>query len=261
MRNEDCFANKLVFTDGFTTFIPQYAGICNSFRVDPVIRVSLDTRDYYQYIMAGFATYPYPDLLMYTIEDSISGDFQIQPIAENEAINVTENNDPFGYIGFRDITLDVANGILLIHFNTFIQLPSLNLSWIQLGASFNRLPENSFNLTGGRVLTMADQLSPDVVIQLSDGDRTQLENKGICSTPQNCMIFYSIDLAVAFDGRPLSPTYGWHITRLLTPVQCKYYHMELLKILCYYICPLLQLFITCMVLIMVFLQCSLCMLR
>ena len=63
----DCFADKLVFTDGINTFSPIYSGYCSSYSTQQVI-VQLDSRDYLSFIQLGFATASdgvYPALSIY----------------------------------------------------------------------------------------------------------------------------------------------------------------------------------------------------
>ena len=217
--NQDCFANKLVFTNGTTTFTPQHTGWCSSVS-STLIKVFFDTQDSYRFVLAGFADLPFTDLLVYTNENALTGNFPIQPIAQNEAISVTSDAET-GLVGFFRPTLNIPNGVLLLQFTSFVQLSSLNLQWVQLGRSYTRTPENSFNLTGGTILTTADQLSVDVPVQLTSGDRAKLENLNICVQSQECLIFTSSGLAQSFDGRPVSNTYGLQIFNILRAVQCK----------------------------------------
>ena len=217
--NQDCFANKLVFTNGTTTFTPQHTGWCSS-TSSSLITLFFDVQDSYQFVLSGFASFPFTDLLVYTNEKALTGNFPIQPIAQNEAISVTSDAET-GPVGFLNPTLDIPNGVLLLQFTTFVQLSSLNLQWVQLGRSYTRTPENSFNLTGGTILTTAEQLSVDIPIQLTSEDRAKLENMSICTLPQECIIFTSSGLAQAFDGRSVSNRYGLRINHILRAVQSK----------------------------------------
>ena len=216
---QDCFANKLVFTNGTTTFTPQHSGWCSS-TPSSFITVFFDLQDFYQFVLTGFANHPFTDLFVYTNENALTGNFPIQPIARNEAINVTSDAGT-GEVGLSSPTLDIPNGVLLLQFYNFIQLSSLNLQWVQLGRSHKRTPENSFNLTGGTIITTADQLSVDVPVQLTSEDRAKLENLSICVQPQECLIFTSSGLARAFDGRPVRYSCALPIYNILRPVQCK----------------------------------------
>ena len=224
----DCFAHKLVFSNGSTTFNPQYPGICTSYSYsgsDSRVFVRFDNQDYLDFILAGFATPPYPDLVVYTTEDSREGEFPITMISEDNPLVVMYDDYEEQNVGFDNITYNAISNVLLINFRTFIRLSTLNIVKIMFSTeNFEDIsPANSFNLTGGTVLTRADSLAIDVAIAITSDDLQQLHAKNICVSNDNrdCRMYSGTDLAVSYNGLPAEDNHYGYQPRLIIPVTCK----------------------------------------
>ena len=229
----DCFANKLVFTNGSVSFSPKYTGSCKTY--DPeLIRIQLDQRDYFGFINIGFATIPNPSLGLFTRnEDTILGNFPIQPISENSPLNVTStNSDDEFYFSFADFFL--GEGVLLLHFSTFVRLSSLNISLLTLRSSSRIMQSPSRILTGGDILNSApNDVTIDVAIRLTDEDRVFMEENDICTNDDNCYVHFEPGFVHSFNQYQLR-TYGTgHGTRNVfqTP-KCKHCESYALCLMC-----------------------------
>ena len=224
----ECFAHKLVFSDGSTTFNPQHPGICTSYfysSYDSRVYVRLDNQDYLDFILAGFATPPYPDLLVYTTEDSSEGEFPITVVSEDDPLFVTYDTYEERNVGFDDVTYNAITSVLLINFRTFIRISSLNITRIMFSTEnfFDISPTNSFNLTGGVLLTRADALAIDVAIAITTHDLQELHARNICVSNNNrdCRMYSGPDLAESYNGLPIEDNHYGYYPRLITPVACK----------------------------------------
>ena len=204
--DEECFAEKLVFTDGVTTFTPQYHGYCYSY-VTNLVGVELDSRDFLAFIQIGFAdTHDQaPTLFMYTTDTASEYGFLIEAISADNALNCTYYIDNYGFE--HNGVKFVEEDILLFHFSTFINVSTLNLTAIEFSNtrfsyfSFEQTPQNTYSLTGGEVLTQpVDGLAINVAIRLTVTDRLFLEDNDICTSRTNCRIHWSKNLVMSYHG-------------------------------------------------------------
>ena len=220
VNNEDvqCFAEKLVFTDGVTTFTPQYHGYCYSYSINFVM-LELDARDFLAFIQIGFAdAQDGPTaLFVYTIDTASEYGFPFEEITADSPLNCTYyiSNNAFG---LDDIIYFVEEGILLFHFQTFINASSLNLSVLELSSTYynQRTSNNTLNVTNGELLTQpANGLVIYAAVRLTTTDRMLLQDNDICINRTNCIIYWSQDFAISYHGYPIQDnTFGTSIYRV-----------------------------------------------
>ena len=207
-----CFAEKLVFTDGVTTFTPQYHGRCYSSSSSQIV-MELDPRDFLVFIQIGFANTQDepPALYMYTIDTASEYGYLLETIAADNSLNCNYSisNSAFGWKGIKYF---VEEGILAFHFSTFVNASSLNFMTLQLSSVYyySQSANNTLNLTGGELLTQpVDGLVNNAVIRLAATDRMFLKNKIICTNRTNCIISWSQNFALSYNGYPVQTnTYG-----------------------------------------------------
>ena len=222
----DCFADKLVFTDGINTFSPIYSGYCSSYSSQQVI-VQLDSRDYLSFIQLGFATASdgiYPALSIYTNSKALEGNFTIEPITAENPINATYTVSSDN-IGYDDIEYFVEDGILVFHFNTFIRFSSLNISVLEMSSALTRNENNTRRLTVSETIILTepvDDLAITIAIRIGASDKAFLEDKYICTNRTNCVISWTPDLATSFNGHSVHDNqYGIDIYRVWPVIQGK----------------------------------------
>ena len=215
-----CFAEKLVFTDGVTTFTSQYHGHCYSYSSSQVI-LELDPRDFLVFIRIGF-TNPQdepPALYMYTIDTASEYGYLLETITADNPLNCTYyiSNSAFG---LKDIDYFAKEGILVFHFSAFVNVSSFNFTVLQLSSVYYysgiQSPNNTLSLTGGELLTQpVDGLVNNAVIRLPATDRMFLKNKTICTNRTNCIVSWSQNFALSYNGYPIyANTYGTPIYQI-----------------------------------------------
>ena len=190
----NCFTDKLVFTDGNTTFTPRYPGRCSY--AGGTILVSLNVRDYHRFIQAGLATRPYPNLSVYTNDKASEGEFPLQPILPESPLVATyiiRSPSRFSSaVSYTAPQLFREEGVLLFHFNTFVLLSSLDLSeQVWLGRRESRInyygvteinSNYSVSLKGAEILTTAsDDLAISIALRLTSEQRLLMRERGICT--------------------------------------------------------------------------------
>ena len=235
----DCFADKLVFTDGVSTFSPIYNGYCYSYSSQQVI-VELDPRDFLSFIQLGFATAPdgvYPALNISTNSKALEGDFTIEPITAEDPINATYFVSNYN-IGYDDIEYFVEDGILVFHFSTFIQFSSLNISVFEISSEYLSLrnEENTRGITESEATILTEpiyDLAITIAILLGASDRAFFEDNYICTNRTNCIMYWTPDLATSFNGHSIYDNhYGNGIYRVWPVNQgkcllCKYHNISI----------------------------------
>ena len=212
-----CFAEKLVFTDGVTIFTPQYHGICYSHSSSQVV-LELDPRDFLVFIQIGFAnTREPPALYMYTVDTASEYGYPLETITADNPLNCTSVVS-YSYVYWKDIEYFVEEGILVFHFSTFINASSLNFMALQLSSVFwfSWSPNNTLSLSGGELLTQpVNGLVDNAVIRLVTTDRKSLKDKVICTNRTNCMVYWSWDFGLSYDGYPIqTATFGIYIYQI-----------------------------------------------
>ena len=226
----DCFAEKLVFTDGVTTFTPQYHGYCYSYSLN-MIGLELDPRDYLAFIQIGFADTrdEPPALFVYTTDTASEYGYPLEAISTDSPINCTYFISNYAF-GWDDMEYFVEEGILLFHFSTFINVSSLNLTVLELSPIYQyqgRSSNNTLNVTTGKLLTQpVDGLAINVAIRLSASDRMFLKDNSICTNITNCIVYWSESLAMSYHGYPIyANEYGFNIYRVWPEIGGKSLHI------------------------------------
>lgn len=218
-----CLANKLEFTDGITTFTPKHPGYCHTYTYDPTqIVFNFDNRDLLHFILAGFASKPYPNLTMHTNNRSSEGNFPaIAPIPKDDPIIVSYAESMLFARFYRDRENEyfMSEGIMLVHFPTFIRLSSLNLSQALVGTRGGSLTlNNSRTLADSEILTQDfNDLAITVALRLNSEVKIFFEKNGICTDKTNCALFYNEQFARLYNGYPVrerwqSTLYVWNST-------------------------------------------------
>ena len=220
-----CFAEKLVFTDKVTTFTPRYHGYCYSSSYKLIV-LELDPRDFLAFIQIGFADTQDgpPAVFVYTIDTASEYGFPLEVITADDSLNCTYSiyNKAFG---LNDLKYYVEEGILVFHFETFINASSFNLLVLELSSTYydHQSPNNTFIVTEGELLTQpVDGLMITAAVRLTTTDRMFLENNGICTNRTNCIIYWSQDFAISYHGYPSRiNAYGTPVYRVQMVVEGK----------------------------------------
>ncbi len=185
MLDEPCFLNQLVFrnTDTNEIFQAEYAGTCTSGDTHDV-QITMNPRDYFKLVVDEFinATSTMPlGLEMYTA-DMLGAPFnlRIEPDDPIEFDVSDEDLHPI-YAEITDTDYWTDEGILLIHFNTFIEVATVNVSKLSLYRNNNRDANNTVNITSGEILNQSPSLARSVGIKLTLSDLALLASKGICT--------------------------------------------------------------------------------
>ncbi len=213
-----CFLNQLVFrnTDKNEIFQAEYAGTCYYYRTD-CIQITMNLRDYLRLVSKEFInvtpTMPL-GLEMYTV-DMLGAPFnhlwfnlRIEPDDPIEFDVILNLNS---YVGITDIDYWTDEGILLIHFTTFIEVATVNASKLSLSAisrNNNQDANNTVNITSGEILNQSPSLARSVGIKLTVSDLALLASKGICNGGnifQACYLDIKSGFAVAYFGFGVSP--------------------------------------------------------
>ncbi len=103
-------------------------------------------------------------------------------------------------------------GILLIHFNTFIDVATVNASKLSLSLSsrYNRDVNNTVNITGGEILNQTPGLTSSVAIKLTSNNQDLLVSKGIIwansSSIYDSFVVLESGFAVTYFGTEVSLT-------------------------------------------------------
>ncbi len=210
-----CILNQLVFRNTHTKeiFQAEYMGRCTSY--DSIaIQISMNLRDFLTLIVKKFidtnSTTPL-GLEMYTA-DMLGAPFNLRiepdnPIECDVRLNLRFN------VRFTDPDYLIDEGILLIHFNTFIDVATVNTSkLLSLSRDYHRDANNTVNITSGEVLNQSPGLTKTVAIRLTSSDQDLLASKGLCIGNDGfnlpCYVGIESGYAAAYFGVEISPTTG-----------------------------------------------------
>ena len=212
-----CILNQLVFrnTDTNATFQAEYQGACTSFGSN-LILIRMNPRDFLRLLSNKFidtnSTTTVP-LEMYTA-DMLGTPFNLR----------IEPDNPFEFdvrvilssnVGVNDLDYWINDSILLIHFNAFIEVATVNASKLSLSLSFNQdNANNTVNITNGEVLNHSPGLTSSVAIRLSSNDQDLLASKGICIIIQDCYLGIEEGFAAAYFGEEVSPTTSYRVRNI-----------------------------------------------
>ncbi len=212
-----CILNQLVFRNTHTNeiFQAEYAGACTSYYTNH-IQITMNPRDHLRMVVNEFidtnSTMPL-GLEMYTA-DMLGAPFNLRI----EPDDVIEFNVTLNLYGFNNIIryLDywTDEGIILIHFYTFIDVATVNTNKLSLSRSsyyYNRDANNTVNITGGEVLNQSPGLTLSIAIKLTTSDQNLLASKGICTgdignSIRDCYLAVESGFAAAYFGPEVSPT-------------------------------------------------------
>ncbi len=205
--NVPCILNQLVFRNTHTNevFQAEYTGTCSSYSTN-IIQINMNHRDFLRLFENEFIdTTSTTSLEMYTA-DMLGAPFNLQ-IQQDEAVEFVLRlfSSPYVRIGAPDYWTD--EGILLIHFNNFIDVAIVNASKLSLSrhSYYNRDANNTVNITGGEVLNQSPGLTLSVAIKLTSNDQDLLASKRICtggdeSSIYDCYLITESGFATAYFG-------------------------------------------------------------
>ena len=207
-----CILDQFVFrnTDTNEIFQAEYAGTCTSYRANS-IRINMNPRDYLRLVSDEFldTTLETIPLEMYTA-DMLGAPFNLR-IEPDDAIELDLRWNLIPFIRSFEFDFWIDEGILLIHFTTFIDVATVNASKLSLSLSpfYNRDANNTctVNITGGEILNQSPGLTSSVAIKLTSDDRDLLVSKGICTGGNlsrtfiyNCYLDIESGFATAYFG-------------------------------------------------------------
>ena len=212
-----CILNQLVFRNTHTNevFQPEYTGTCNSYSTN-IIQITMNPRDFLRLFENEFINTTSTtslDLEMYTA-DMLGAPFNLQ-IQPDEAVEFVLRLSLSSYVQIRSSDYWTNEGILLIHFNNFIDVATVNASKLSLSRTssyyYNRDASNTVNITGGEILNQSPGLTLSVAIRLTSNDHDLLSSKRICtggneSSIYDCYIGTESGFATAYFGAEVYPT-------------------------------------------------------
>ncbi len=207
-----CILNRLVFRNTHTNeiFQAEYLGTCNSYRFTNFIQIIMNPRDRLRMVVNEFidtnSTMPL-GLEMYTA-DMLGAPFNFQiepddPFEFNVTLNLYYSN-----VGISAFDYWTDEGILLIHFNTFIDVATVNASKLSLSRNYPRDVNNTVNITGGVILNQSPGLTLSVAIKLTSSDLARLMSRQICTGNgrfiYNCYLDTELGFSIAYFGAEVS---------------------------------------------------------
>ncbi len=215
-----CFFNQLVFrnTDTNEIFQAEYVGTCISYDTNHV-RITMNPRDHLKLVVDEFindnttSTMPL-GLEMYTADMFVVPfNLRIEPDDPIEFDVIVNLNS---YAGITDIDYWTDEGILLIHFDTFIEVATVDASKLSLSAISRNNNLDTVNITSGEILNQSPSLARSVGIKLTLSDLALLASKGICtggnrSFVQDCYLGVQSGFAAAYHGASVSPNNGHQV--------------------------------------------------
>ncbi len=200
-----CILNQFVFRNTHTNeiFQAEYPGFCRSYGTNSV-QILMNPRDYLRLVVNEFinrnsTTVP---LEMYT-KDMIGAPFNLR-IEPDDPIECDARL--YFYSEERiinEIDYWTDEGILLIHFNTFIEVATVNVSKLSLSRNYYQDANNSVNITSGEILNQSPGLTSSVAIRLTLTDLALVGSKGICTEGLggSCRLVAESGFAAAYYGR------------------------------------------------------------
>ncbi len=101
----------------------------------------------------------------------------------------------------------------MIHFTSFIEVATVNVSKLSLSRNNNQDANNTVNITSGEILNQSPSLARSVGIKLTLSDLALLASKGICtggnkSFIQDCYLDIKSGFAATYHGGSVSPSTG-----------------------------------------------------
>ena len=209
-----CILNQLVFRNTHTNeiFQAEYAGTCNSYSTNH-IQITMNPRDHLRMVMNEFidtnSTMPL-GLEIYTA-DMLGAPFnlRIEPFEFDMRVSLSS------FVGVNDLDYWINDSILLIHFNTFIDVATVNASKLSLSHNYNRDANNTVNIMGGEILNQSPGLTLSVAIRLTSNDQDLLASKGICTAGniiQDCYLGIKEGFAAGYFGVNVSTYTGYEVS-------------------------------------------------
>ena len=210
-----CFLNQLVFrnTDTNEIFQAEYAGTCSSYDTNNV-QITMNPRDYLKLVVDEFinTTSTTTPLEMYTA-DMFVVPFNLR-IEPDDPIECDVRKNLYSNARVTDTDYWTDEGILLIHFNTFIEVATVDVSKLSLSRNYYQDANNTVNITSGEILNQSPSLARSVGIKLTLSDLALLASKGICtgsnkSLIQDCYLSIQSGFAALYHGVSVSPSTGY----------------------------------------------------
>ncbi len=219
-----CILNQLVFRNMHTNevFQAEYAGTCQSGHAahSNIIHISMNPRDFLRLVVNKFidtnSTMPL-GLELYTA-DMLGAPFNFQ-IEPDDAIECDLRLSLSSYVRISDPDYWINDSILLIHFNTFIDVATVNASKLSLFRNYNRDVNNTVNITNGEILNQSPGLARNVGIKLTSIDIALLESKGICiggkgSSIRDCYFGGESGFAATYYGQDVFPITYYRVVNI-----------------------------------------------
>ena len=205
-----CILSQFAFRNTLTNevFQAEYTGTCNSYRAN-IIQITMDHRDFLRLVVNKFIdTNSTMGLEMYTA-DMLGAPFNLR-IEPDDAIECDVTFDLYYsnvFISGLDYWTD--EGIVLIHFNVFIDIATVNTSKLSFSPYYNTV-----NITGGEILNQSPGLTLSVAIKLTSSDHDLLASKRLCTgIAYNCHLSVESGFAVSYFGVKVSPN-GVHADKI-----------------------------------------------
>ena len=196
-----CLLNQFVFRNTHTNeiFQAEYPGACDSYGTNHV-QIRMNPRDYLRLVVNEFVntTSTTIPLEMYTA-DMIGAPFNLR-IEPDDPIECDARLYLYS-VGITDIDYWTNEGILLIHFNTFIEVATVNVSKLSLSRNYYQDANNTVNITSGEILNQSPGLTSSVAIRLTLTDLALVGSKGICTEGGSCRLVAESGFAAAYYGR------------------------------------------------------------
>ena len=156
-------------------------------------------------------------LEMYTA-DILGAPFNLR-IEPDNAIEFDLKLDLRFNVRIRELDYWTDEGILLIHFNTLIDIATVNASKLSLTLSpyYSEDVSNTVSITGGEILNQSPGLTSSVAIKLTSSDQDLVVSRGIWangSSIYNSFVVLESGFAVAYFGAEVSLTTPYLVTNI-----------------------------------------------
>ena len=206
--NLGCFLNKLTFTNLadptdplFRWYSPRYPGTCVQ-NPQGLVVVTIDNRDYGGLLENSLLT---GSQIYVSTNENVENDFApplgIVPITIDDPLLVStftpSDTSPVQVVEFD---FDVASNQLIIHFNNFIVLSSLEINQLTLSRmSDDGLSRVEHTLLNSVPSTTTNQFIMSLCLSLSAEDIGALQTAGICTARNNCWLSAGGGFVVRYD--------------------------------------------------------------
>lgn len=203
-----CFLDKLIFvhnpSNTTAQFTPRYGGRCTSIS-NTVVNAMLDLRDY----RANPQLFQSASLYVATDPSRISQfapPIQLQQINIQGALQVTNFVPNFLLPQVLGFDMDFLNSRILIRFDTFMATTTFDVAQFILQGS--TIDPNT-NQRVQHILTTSVPVgtlesSQTICLNLSPADSLIMQEAGICTTRDNCAVYFTSELAESLDGMPVT---------------------------------------------------------